>query len=187
MMTLYTKLLEPNKWRYNSDSKGSYHELYLFHVYMHLHNLAKKHDVRNVSPQSAKAHSRSPALTSNSSLVDSIFTRTIPRSHSEFPTNISLLALILSACLNTLVVAKGMFQTQHIYRKGGNAIIYTIWDACLLQGQQLVLSSLAKKQYWMLVLQALHPKGRQCHLSDVTYQATDLFLSAAVRMQNSLQ
>ena len=186
MMTLYTKLLEPNKWRYNSDSKGSYHELYLFHVYMHLHNLAKKHDVRNVSPQSAKAHSRSPALTSNSSLVDSIFTRTVPRSHSEFPTNISLLALILSACLNTLVVAKGIFQTQHTER-GGNAIIYTIWDACLLQGQLLVLSSSAKKQYWMLVLQALHPKGRQCHLSDVTYQATDPFLSAAVRMQNSLQ
>jgi hypothetical protein len=53
-------------------------------------------------PNKQKNHSSSPALISNSSLVDSIFTRTIPRSHSELPTNISLLALILSACLNTL-------------------------------------------------------------------------------------
>ena len=52
--------------------------------------------------QSANNYSSSPALTSNSSLVDSIFTRTMPRSHSDFPTKISLFAFILSACLNTL-------------------------------------------------------------------------------------
>lgn len=125
-------------------------------------------------------HSSSNVFTSNSSLVDSIFTRTMPRSHSEFPTNINLLALILSACLNTLVVAKTDISDTGI-KKGRKNGRYTIWDVCLLQGQQIGLSSSERKQHWTLVLQVLRPKGRQCRQFDVTYQARDPFLSEAVR------